>query len=120
MDEGLRALLRANSVDGPGGCRLCTGRREDGRALVRLGSADRRADVLACEEYHGPIPDGHRVLHRCGRTTCIEPTHLFTADCDLPELIRRHAAKHPDRRPGRIATDLGLATKFVRRALRAP
>lgn len=42
----------------------------DGRA--------RAVYAIAYEEWVGPIPDGHYVLHRCDVPTCIERTHLYT------------------------------------------
>jgi hypothetical protein len=32
---------------------------------------------IVYEAYHGKIPDGMHVLHRCDNTKCCNPDHLF-------------------------------------------
>jgi predicted DNA-binding protein (UPF0251 family) len=36
-----------------------------------------KAHRVAWELAYGPIPEGMCVLHRCDRTTCVRPEHLF-------------------------------------------
>ena len=35
---------------------------------------------VAYEVWVGPIPKGHRVIQKCGDTSCLNPDHLFTKD----------------------------------------
>lgn len=44
---------------------------DDGRGKNRL------AHRVSYELHKGPIPNGHRVRHRCGEPSCINPAHLF-------------------------------------------
>ena len=37
----------------------------------------RTAHSVVYEEYVGPIPEGHRVLHKCDNPACGNPSHLF-------------------------------------------
>lgn len=53
-----------------------------GRLITQTGSKTSRVAVMAhrlsYEIHHGPIPEGHKVLHRCDIRLCVHPECLFT------------------------------------------
>lgn len=54
-------------------------------------SNSRLTHRAAYELFYGAIPEGLQVLHRCDRTNCIEPTHLYAGtDADnMQDKVRR-------------------------------
>jgi hypothetical protein len=77
----LRQRLLAH-VDRTDGCWLWTGTKNgSGAGVVHIREDGRVRQVvaprLAWELYFGPIPDNHRVWHRCWQPACVRPDHLF-------------------------------------------
>lgn len=74
-------------------CVLWTGRlTENAYGRVSLpGGQQVYAHRLACEQEHGPIPDGLTVDHLCWITACVNVEHMELVT--LAENIRRAAAR---------------------------
>ena len=47
-----------------------------GYGRIAVDGKDVRAHRFAFELLHGPIPEGHHVLHKCGNWRCVRPDHL--------------------------------------------
>lgn len=63
------------------------------------------------EFWHGPIPAGMNVLHRCDTPLCVSPDHLFLGD---------HAANMADMKAkGRARTDQSYKRQFTDDQIRA-
>lgn len=73
-----RFLTYVDKPDGDG-CWLWKGGTFKGRGYgqFRVGAKKMRAHRVSWERYHGPIPDGMRVCHRCDTPACVRPDHLF-------------------------------------------
>jgi hypothetical protein len=50
-----------------------------------------KAHRFAWELFHGPIPEGMSVDHKCGNTLCCNPSHLELVT--IPENTRRQNAR---------------------------
>src|SRR5262245_56068801 len=51
--------------------------RSSGYGVLRVAGRNIRANRLAWELTHGPVPPGLWVLHRCDNPPCCNPAHLF-------------------------------------------
>jgi len=73
-------------VRGPDECwiwQACT--NEWGAGLIKIGNRKIRCAYRISWELHfGPIPKGKQVLHNCGNTSCVNPSHLYLGK-DLEE-----------------------------------
>jgi hypothetical protein len=66
----------------------------------------KQAHRVAYECWVGPIPEGHRVIQKCGNPACINPDHLFTKskqmffqDMQAESMASRHI--HEEAKPRR-------------------
>jgi hypothetical protein len=74
-----RMMLRVNKT---ATCWLWTGAHLEkgyGRMSVPVEGKTvvRSTHRIAWELYHGPVPDGMLVCHRCDTPACVNPDHLF-------------------------------------------
>jgi hypothetical protein len=75
-----RLLRRVAKQDGPDGCWNWIGARsKNGQGAIQVAGKLHSTHRLAYELWQGPIPQGHRVRHRCGNLACCNPQHLFLA-----------------------------------------
>jgi hypothetical protein len=73
-----RLLRRIAKQDGPDGCWLWTGARStNGQGAIQITHKLYATHRLAYELWVGPIPQDHRVRHRCGNLACVNPQHLY-------------------------------------------
>ena len=90
---------------------------------VNRAGRTRAAHRAFYEEEYGPIPDGHRVHHRCEVRACVRPTHLEAVskeehglrhskvtDEQVREMRRRNAAGEP---VTKLAKEFGLAYQYA-------
>jgi hypothetical protein len=74
--SGIKDLIEARSERIPEtGCWIWTGPLR-GNGYGGFGKKD-YAHRAAYRAYHGKIPDGLQVLHRCDVPLCVNPAHLF-------------------------------------------
>jgi hypothetical protein len=78
-------------------CWAWRGYRWLGYGRVNVGKMPRLAHRVAFELFHGPIPDGLCVCHRCDNPQCCNPGHLFLGTLtdnnrDMTEKGRHHQA----------------------------
>lgn len=79
MDEQVVARFEAK-INKTDSCWLWTAAKYvDGYGAFRLRDPRRqeRAHRVAWQIYHGPIPSGQHVLHRCDVRECVNPEHLW-------------------------------------------
>lgn len=73
-------------------------RNEHGYGIFVIGHAKAYlAHRVSFEHFHGAIPEGRHVLHRCDNPCCVNPEHLFsgTQADNVRDMIEkgRHVAK---------------------------
>jgi hypothetical protein len=71
QEDSFRARVGQQTASG---CILWVG-ATDKAGYGRLGNA--LAHRIAWELYHGPIPEGSHILHKCDVPACVNPEHLF-------------------------------------------
>lgn len=74
----LSTLEEGRVVAGPNGCIIWTGSRQHGGyGQLRVKMKMKRANRVACEEAHGPPPEGKPyALHSCDNPPCVNGYHL--------------------------------------------
>lgn len=79
--EILLVRFLAKVAPHPYGCWDWTGsRQKNGYGRLGIGSRGqgvRVAHRVAWEIFHGAVPPGMKVCHRCDRPSCVNPVHLF-------------------------------------------
>jgi hypothetical protein len=69
-----------SKVDQSGDCWLWQAAKDrHGYGRFTLAGKVQRAHRLAYEMFHGPIPDGMEIDHRCHTKHCVQPGHLRLA-----------------------------------------
>ena len=77
-------LFEGSQMDPNGGCWLWE-KTSVGRGNIQYGQLAAhgrtwRANRLSYHEFHGPIPEGLYVCHRCDVSLCVNPDHLFLGE----------------------------------------
>jgi len=73
-----------------GPCWVWTRRKRNGYGQFSFDGKWQQAHRVAWLLEVGPIPEGMCVLHRCDRTDCVRPAHLFLGT-QLDNIADRHA-----------------------------
>jgi hypothetical protein len=88
FDE-VAAIVQTRAIPEPNtGCMLWEGttNKAPGKprsyGQVRLGGKMVLAHHVAFRAAHGPIPEGHHIMHRCDQTLCVNPDHLTSGTND--------------------------------------
>jgi hypothetical protein len=74
------------------GCwRIVSHKPSDKRGRVLLGKPAVMAHRFMYAKYHGPIPGGVEVCHKCDNPWCINPDHLFigTHSENMQDMVRK-------------------------------
>jgi len=58
------------------GCWIWTGKLTRGKGQVAVDGTTVTAHGAAWIAFRGPIPAGHRLVHTCCKTNCVNPDHL--------------------------------------------
>lgn len=75
----VRAYIEEKSTPcPPSGCWLWNdGVSPAGYGVLGILGRNQRPHRVAFEEFHGPIPEGMLVLHKCNVRSCVNPDHLY-------------------------------------------
>lgn len=73
-----------------------------GYGMFKLAGKTVQAHRLSWELFHGPIPEGKQVLHKCDNPPCVNPSHHYLGDNDqnVQDRVDRHRSSagvnHPE------------------------
>jgi hypothetical protein len=85
----LKTRLLRRIVKNESGCWLWTGARStNGQGAIHVAGKLYATHRLTHELWLGPIPQGHRVKHRCNNLACCNPRHLYLASLE-ERLLRK-------------------------------
>lgn len=101
IDESTRQYIRSSVEVSDGGCWVKP-RRRSGYAWFRLRGVAVRAHRLAWMAFHGEIPVGMYVCHRCNNKACLNPSHLYlgTHRQNIADAGRDGLLSHPHQPQG--------------------
>ncbi len=89
-------FLQFAAVGEPDECWEWTGHRKaGGYGSFVLNGRSERAHRASFIFFHGPIPTGMYVCHRCDNPGCVNPDHLFvgTATDNMQDMLRKGRGK---------------------------
>jgi hypothetical protein len=85
----LKTRLLRRIVKQDNGCWIWTGARStNGQGNIRVADKLYGVHRLAHQLWLGPIPQGHRVRHRCSNLACCNPQHLYLTSLE-DRLLRK-------------------------------
>jgi HNH endonuclease len=97
----------------PDQCWAWTGsKNEHGYGRLQKGTTPPRATKAhraSWSIYHGPIPDGLHVLHRCDNPECSNPRHLFLGTHQENMLDSKTKGRPRGPQPGTVSVNVGSA-----------
>jgi hypothetical protein len=85
----LKTRLLRRIVKQADGCWIWTGARStNGQGAIQIAHKLYATHRLAYQLWLGPIPQDHRVRHRCGNLACCNPAHLYLTSLEERLLSR--------------------------------
>lgn len=87
----LERIWASSTTEPNTGCWLFLGEWNDSLyGMVRIDGKRTRVHRVSFVIHHGPIPEGHDVLHKCDTRQCWNPQHLFSGT-NHENVLDRHA-----------------------------